>query len=189
VTPAYLEVLRQRLAPDTLIRLCATLYTSTRKGYRPVLPAPSTLFPGLVSSLDAPLRHAQRDQDVGLCSHLAAVKPAEQSEFLALYLVDPADAQLWVRLPRWQRPIRKGDKTDRAIWKFFIMQRLNMEAHAHGHVITLKAQGYQLQQMGGVLYGLADANRLAAVLSSYGAMLHAGEAVGDTHRPPWADIP
>jgi len=143
------------------------------------------LFPGLVSSLDAPLRHAKLDQDVGLCTQLAALKPADQSEFLALYLVDPADAQLWARVPRWQRPIRKGDKTDRAIWKFFIMQRLNMESHAKGYRFDLKAQGYQLMQMGGVLYGLADANRLAAVLSSYGAMLHAGEDLGDTKRPPW----
>jgi hypothetical protein len=171
-----------------MIRILSNAHTARRQGRRPKFPAASLVFPGLSSALDARLHEVHRDQDVGCCTQLAALKSTDQSEFLVLYLVDPADAQLWAKLPRWQRPIRKGDKTDQAIWKFFIMQRLNMEAHANGYPYPLKAQGYQLQQMGGVLYGLKDANRLAAVLSSYGAMLHAGEDVGDTTRPPWQSL-
>jgi hypothetical protein len=118
---------------------------------------------------------------------LAALKIVEQRDFFELYLRDPADARHWASLPRWKRPIRKGDKTDQHIWKFFIMQRLNMEMHADGHAFALKDQGYQLQQMAGVLRYIADNERFAAVLTTYGEMLHAGEELGNTARKPWEE--
>jgi hypothetical protein len=180
--PGYVAVLRANgEAADRLLR-------NYYKG-AVAFPAPSRVFPGLIESLDGRLRREQRDKDVTLCMALAALPMGDQREFLELYLRDPIDARHWASLPRWKRPIRKGDTTDQHIWSFFIMQRLNMEMHADGHAFALKDQGYQLQQMGGTLRKIADIARFAAVLETYGEMLHAGDAMGNTARKPWEERP
>jgi hypothetical protein len=154
------------------------------RGQLPCL-APSGVFQGIDPAIDGILMRVGRDKDVTLGLTLARLPASEQREFLDLYLVDSADAQHWARLPRWKRPIRKGDKTDQAIWKFFIMQRLNMESHAAGHVFSLKAQGYQLMQMAGCVRYIADNARFSLFLSIFGDMLHRGEDLGDVQHAPW----
>lgn len=151
-------------------------------------PPPSVLFPGLDPRFNDRLRQAARDKDVPLGRALAAIPKDHQHEFLDLYLADPVDARRWASLPLWQRPIRHGGPDDRLIWKFFIMQQLNMQqAASDAPPWALASQGAQLPQMFGVLSGLSlsGLHRLCDVLSSYGWMLQHGQDVGDVVTPPW----
>jgi hypothetical protein len=116
---------------------------------------------------------------------------SQQREFLDLYLIDPVDATRWAALPRWKRPIRKGDPDDVLIWKFFIMYRLNMEqAASDAAPWPLPSQGAQLNQLFGGFYRLtlAGVRRLALVMTTYGTMLQDGVPLGDVVHPPWAEI-
>jgi len=151
-------------------------------------PHPSKVFAGLDPALDHRLIREARDKDVALCQALAELPDADQREFLELHLKDPADADRWARLPKWQRPIRRGDPDDQRIWKFFTMQRLNMEQAARDDPPwALASQGMQLPQMFGVLRDLsADGLRkLCTVMSTYGLMLGHREEVGNVIRKPW----
>lgn len=154
---------------------------------RGAFPPPSSVFPGLCSNIDSRLIAAGRDKDVAFCRTLAQVPSQEQREYLELALIDPADAARWAALPPYQRPIRKGDPDDIAIWKFFTMQRLNMKLAASGRAWELSSQGAQLPQMFGVLFSLTPAGlqKLVVVMSGYGSALHAGRSVGDVLKKPW----
>ena len=151
-------------------------------------PRPSAIFTGLDDRLDDRLIREHRDKNVVLCRALATVPKPQQRDFLELYLVDPADAQHWLSLPRWQRPIRKGDPDDVLIWKFFIMQRLNMEQAAReAPPWEMASQGAQLPQMFGAIRDMtmAGVQKLCLVMSTYGVMLQHREDVGDVVHPPW----
>ena len=118
------------------------------------------------------------------------VPPDDQREFLELFIIDPADARHWAALPRWKRPIRKGDADDVAIWKFFIMQRLNMEqAAAEAPPIPMPSQGAQLPQMFGALTQLSPAGlqKLCTVMTAFGVMLQHCRNVGNVSKKPWEE--
>jgi len=150
-------------------------------------PPPSRLFVGLHPSLDARLIREKRDKDVSLCQAVAAVAADDQRDFLELFLVDPADARHWAALPRWKRPIRKGDADDIAVWKFFTMQRLNMEQAATGTPWALASQGAQLPQMFGAVarLSLAGVQKLVAVMNGFGLVLQQGRDPGNVMKKPW----
>lgn len=153
-------------------------------------PLPSHLFVGLDAALDARLKREHHDKDVVLCRSLAALPTGDQREFLDLYLSDPADAHHWAALPKWKRPLRKGDKDDIQIWKFFTMQRLNMEQAARdAPPWSMDSQGAQLPQMFGVLRTLSldGLRKLVAVMSTFGVMLQEHRDIGDTVTKPWVD--
>jgi hypothetical protein len=154
---------------------------------RSAYPPPSFVFPGLNSSLDTRLITVERDKDVLFCRLLAALPADEQREYLELALVDPADAARWAALPAYQRPIRKGDPDDIAIWKFFTMQRLNMNLAASGRPWDLASQGAQLPQMFGVIARLTPAGlqKLVLVMNGYGYALQAGRPLGNVLKKPW----
>jgi hypothetical protein len=152
------------------------------------LPLPSAIFPGLSPRLNDRLVREQRDKDIALCRAVAAVPDQDQREFLELYLVDPADAQRWHALPRWQRQIRRGNKDDQQIWKFFTMQRLNMEQAARdAPPWSMASQGAQLPQMFGTILNLSPEGirKLALLMSAYGTALHKGDDLGNVTIPPW----
>jgi hypothetical protein len=157
-----------------------------RWGKHKAFPSASRLFASIDAGLDESLRRHGLDRDIAFCAELAARSPAEQPEFLSLYLADPADARYWASLPRWKRPIRKGDKTDQYIWKWFVQQRLLMDSLASGRAIDWKAQGFQLTVMAGALRYITDIQRFSLFLSIFGDMLQAGENLGNVVRPPWA---
>ena len=154
------------------------------------LPRPSHVFIGLDAGFDDRLIREHRDKDVELCRAMAALSKGDQREFFELYCIDPADAQHWAALPRWKRPIRKGDADDVLIWKFFVMQRLNMEQAARDEPPwALASQGAQLPQMFGALARLSPAGlqRLCRVMSTYGDFLQHHRDLGDVVHPPWSD--
>jgi len=151
-------------------------------------PLPSRLFKGIAPALDDRLIRERRDKDVPLCQTLAAIPAIDQREFLELYVRDVVDAQRWAALPRWKRPIRKGDADDIEIWKFFTMQRLNMEqAASDGQPWSMASQGAQLPQMFGAIARLSASGiqKLTIVMSAYGTMLQYGHDVGDVVTKPW----
>ena len=151
-------------------------------------PRPSRVFRGLDAALDQRLIREQRDKDVVLCRAVASVPAVDQREFLELYLHDTADAQHWASLPRWKRPIRKGDADDIEIWKFFTMQRLNMErAATDTPPWPMTSQGAQLPQMFGAIARLSPAgiHKLVTVMNAFGTHLQHGLALGDVVRRPW----
>jgi hypothetical protein len=153
-------------------------------------PPPSRLFRGLDAALDQRLIRENRDKDVVLCQALAAVPVGEQREFLELYLVDPNDARHWAILPRWKRPIRKGDPDDVLIWKFFTMQRLNMEqAASEAPPWSMASQGAQLPQMFGVIYRLSPqgVRTLCLVMNAFGDALQYGRELGNVNTKPWEE--
>jgi hypothetical protein len=155
-----------------------------------VYPKPSTVFLGLEPSLDHRLIRENRDKDVGLCQAVAAVPPGEQREFLELYLVDPNDAKHWAALPRWKRPIRKGDPDDVLVWKFFTMHRLNMEqAAANVPPWSMASQGAQLPQLFGTLMRLSPhgVQKLGLVMNAFGDALQYGRELGNVVKKPWED--
>jgi hypothetical protein len=152
------------------------------------LPPPSRVFPGLSSMLDARLRRDGYDKNVALCRAVAAQPVADQRGFLDLYLENPADAARWVALPDWKRLLRRGDDDDRRVWKFFTMQRLNMERAARDATAwSLASQGTQLLQMFGVLLHLtpAGARKLCDVMLAYAGKLSRELDPGDVTTPPW----
>jgi hypothetical protein len=154
-------------------------------------PLPSRLF-GLDPSLDQRLIRDHRDKNVMLCQTIAVVPTEDQVEFLELYLVDPADAQHWASLPRWKRPIRRKDPDDVLVWKFFIMQRLNMEqAAAEAHPWSMASQGAQLPQMFGMVARMSPAGvkKLVAVMSAFGEALQHGRPLGNVIKAPWDEKP
>ncbi|MBA2305199.1 MAG: hypothetical protein H0W08_21575 [Acidobacteria bacterium] len=152
-------------------------------------PLPSRLFAGLDPHLDDRLKRIERDKDVQLCREVARLPPHEQRAFLELYLVDPLDALHWASLPAWKRPIRKGDKDDIQIWKFFTIERLNMElvAREAPPSWSMASQGAQLKQIYGVLSYLTPVGlqRLCLVMSTFGAMLQNKQDVGEVVKKPW----
>jgi len=152
-------------------------------------PLPSAVFAGLDPALDDRLIRDGRDKDVPLCHAVAAVPTIDQREFYELYLLDPDDARHWAALPRWKRVIRKGDPDDIQIWKFFTMQRLNMEQAASeiSPAWSMASQGAQLPQMFGAIDRLSPAGvrKLCSVMSSYGSTLQDGRPVGDVVTKPW----
>lgn len=150
-------------------------------------PLPSEVFQGLDASLNHRLIRDQRDKDVTLCQAVSAIPADEQREFLELFLVDPVDAQHWATLPRWQRPIRKGNADDVAVWKFFTMQRLNMEQAATGTPWALASQGAQLPQMFGAVarLSLTGVQKLVAVMNGFGLVLQQGRDPGNVMKKPW----
>jgi len=153
-------------------------------------PPPSRLFIGLDSSLDHGLIRDKRDKDVVLCQAVAKIPPVDQREFLELYLVDPIDAKHWASLPRWKRPIRKGDPDDLQIWKFFTMQKLNMEQAAGDFPPwSLASQGAQLPQMFGAIDRLSPYGfkKLCLVMSAFGWALQHGTPLGNTSKKPWEE--
>lgn len=155
-------------------------------------PVPSQLFPGLNAALDQRLIRDGRDKDVALCRVVASVQAIDQREFLELYLIDPKDAQHWAILPPWKRPIRKGDADDIEIWKFFTMQRLNMEqAASDGQPWPMASQGAQLPQMFGAVnrLTLAGLKKLCLVMSTFGTMLQYGRDLGHVTKKPWEERP
>lgn len=156
---------------------------------RSAFPPPSVVFPGLNPNIDARLISVERDKDVAFCRTLAQVPSQEQRDYLELALLDPADATRWASLPPYQRPIRKGDRDDIAIWKFFTMQRLNMNLAATDYAWALPSQGAQLPQMFGVLAWLTPAGlqKLVLVMSAYGSALQAGRPLGNVTKKPWED--
>jgi hypothetical protein len=137
--------------------------------------------------LDRRLIEAERDKDVTFCRTLAQVPRHEQRQYLELALVDPKDAAHWLSLPPYQRPIRKGDKNDDAIWRFFTMQRLNMEMHARGQAWDLRSQGAQLPQMFGMIdrLSMAGIKKLILVMNAYGHALTDGKPLGNVTKKPW----
>jgi hypothetical protein len=146
------------------------------------------VFAGLDPALDQRLIRERRDKDVALCRTIAVLPPTDQREFFELHLKDPNDAQHWAALPKWKRPIRRGDTDDQRIWKFFTMQRLNMEQAARDDPPwSLASQGMQLPQMFGVLRDLSPEGikKLCSVMSMYGLMLGHHEDVGDVVHKPW----
>ncbi len=157
----------------------------------PAFPPPSTVFPGIEAALDHRLIREQRDKDVALCQALAVIPANDQRDFLELYLFDPADARQWAALPAWKRPIRKGDTDDQQIWKFFTMQRLNMEQAASptAPAWAMSSQGAQLPQMFGVLAYLSPAGlkKLCLVMSTYGTALQHGHQLGNVTKKPWEE--
>jgi hypothetical protein len=155
-------------------------------------PLPSQVFAGLDPSLDHGLIRDKRDKDVALCQAVAKIPAADQREFLELYLVDPIDAQHWASLPRWKRPIRKGDPDDIQIWKFFIMQHLNMEQAASDMPPwPMTSQGAQLPQMFGAIDRLSanGLRKLCLVMSTFGWALQHGLPLGSTSKKPWEENP
>jgi hypothetical protein len=153
-------------------------------------PKPSRVFIGLDSGLDHRLIRDERDKDVALGRALAALPAANQQEFYELYLVNPADARHWAKLPPWKRPIRSGDKDDIQIWKFFTMQRLNMEQAAReAPPWSMASQGAQLPQMFGSIAYLTPEGfkRLVLVMNSYGTSLQYGRELGDVVKKPWEE--
>jgi hypothetical protein len=154
---------------------------------RSAYPAPSFVFPGLNPNVDTRLINVERDKDVTFCRLLAQIPSEEQRDYLELALVDPADAAKWASLPSYQRPIRKGDPDDILIWKFFTMQRLNMDLAAEGRPWELRSQGAQLPQMFGTIIRLTPAgvHKLCLVMSGYGSVLHAGRPIGNVMKKPW----
>jgi hypothetical protein len=155
-------------------------------------PVPSRLFPGLTVALDQRLIRDRRDKDVALCRAVAAVPTVDQREFLELYLRDPKDAQHWAGLPRWKRPIRKGDPDDILVWKFFTMQRLNMEqAASEAPPWSLASQGAQLPQMFGTLMRLTPhgVQKLGLVMNAFGDALQYGRDLGNVIKKPWDERP
>jgi hypothetical protein len=152
-------------------------------------PLPSKLFTGLDPALDHRLIRDEHDKDVVLCQAVAAVPAPNQQEFYELYLVDAADARHWAALPRWKRPIRKGDTDDQQIWKFFTIQRLCMEQAANPLAAAwpMTSQGAQLPQTFGTIRYLTPAGlqKLVDVMGSYGNMLQYGRDLGDVTKKPW----
>jgi hypothetical protein len=149
---------------------------------------PSTVFAGLSPALDDRLLRLEKVADVACCQAVAAQPTADQREYLELYLQDPVDAAHWARLPVWQRPLRHGDADDRGIWKFYVMQRLNMEqAASPAPPWPLTSQGAQLPQMFGVISTLTlpGYRKLCAVMTTYGVMLQNGLDVGGLRPRPW----
>jgi len=113
-----------------------------------------------------------------------------QQEFYELYLVDPADARHWAALPRWKRPIRKGDPDDIQIWKFFTIQRLCMEqAAANAAPWPMSSQGAQLPQTFGTIRYLTPGGlqKLVDVMGTYGDMLQYGRDLGNVVKKPWEE--
>ncbi|HZD64219.1 MAG TPA: hypothetical protein VE200_15645 [Xanthobacteraceae bacterium] len=156
----------------------------------PAFPAPSQLFVGLDRGLDHRLIRDHRDKDVTLCQALAAVPTAQQQEFYELYLVDPADARHWAALPRWKRPIRKGNTDDQQIWKFFTIQHLCMEqAASNAPPWAMSSQGAQLSQTFGTIAYLTPEGlkKLVTVMGTYGDMLQYGRDLGDVTKKPWEE--
>jgi len=153
-------------------------------------PLPSRLFHGLDAALDQRLIREKRDKDVRLCQAVAAVSTGDQREFLELYLVDPNDAKHWAAIPRWKRPIRKGDPDDVLIWKFFTMQRLNMEqAASDAPPWSMASQGAQLPQMFGAIYRLSPqgVRKLCLVMNTFGDALQYGRGLGNVNTKPWEE--
>ncbi len=182
--PGLAEALTAALSDAERLRLFGNFYRN--KSCR--LPRPSQLFSGIDAALDQRLIREHRDKDVTLCQALAKIAAADQRDFLELYLVDPADAQHWATLPTWKRPIRKGDDDDQQIWKFFTMQRLNMEQAARdAPPWSLASQGAQLPQMFGALVRLSPAGlqKLVAVMNTYGVLLQHGRELGNVTKKPW----
>lgn len=182
--PGFLDALKASLPEAECIRLLCNFYKSKHARF----PRPSVIFDGLEASLDDRLIRERRDKDVMLCRALATRPKADQREFLELYLIDPVDAWRWSMLPAWQRPIRKGDADDVLIWKFFTMQRLNMEqAASDAPPWPLASQGAQLQQLFGTLNRLSPAGvkRLCLVMSIYGVLLQSHRDVGDVVHAPF----
>jgi hypothetical protein len=145
------------------------------------------VFPGLDPALDQRLIRDGRDKDVALCQVLATIAADDQRQFLDLFLIDPADARHWVSLPRWQRPIRKGDADDIAVWKFFTMQRLNMEQAATGRPWPMVSQCAQLPQMFGVVAQLSmvGVQKLVAVMNAFALVIQQGRDPGNVIKKPW----
>ena len=183
--PGYWLAIASALPPDEAARLARNFDKANGVSFPPA----SRVFPGLDAGLDTRLARVELDKDAAFCAELAAMPTAQQRDFLELYLVDPVDARHWATLPAWKRPIRRGDSSDQYIWKFFIQQRLNMEALARGQAIDLKAQGYQWKQMAGCLLYITDWRRFALVMSIFASMLHSGQDVGDVINPPWLAAP
>jgi ribosomal protein L37AE/L43A len=180
--PAYAEAVARALAdPDSRYFVNITVH-----GLGKPL-APSRVFPGLNETLDARLIREGHARDVPLCNAVAAVKPEEQREFYERYLKDPAEAQRWASLPRWQRPIMAGDPQDRLIWIFFDLQRSLMEAAGSEKALPIVTIANTLSHLGGHLEIITERRRLGAVLTIYAAMLSQGEDVGDPTRRPWVD--
>lgn len=151
-------------------------------------PLPSRLFCGLDAALDQRLIREKRDKDIALCQAVAVVPVGEQREFLELYLADPNDAKHWAALPRWKRPIRKGDPDDILVWKFFTMQRLNMEqAAANAPPWSMASQGAQLPQLFGTLMRLSPqgVQKLGLVMNAFGDALQYGRDLGNVMKKPW----
>jgi hypothetical protein len=95
-------------------------------------------------------------------------------------------------LPQWKQFLREGNDDDRQIWKFFVMQRLNMEQAAReAPPWSMASQGGQLPQMFGAIarLSLEGVKRLCQVMSTYGVMLLNGQDVGDVVHPPWSGLP
>jgi len=181
--PGYAEALKAA-GLDRVLALVGQMWPNA-----PAFPPPSQIFPGLSSTVDGVLIREGHDKNVTLCRVLAVLSPSEQWDYLHLYLKDPEDARHWASLPRWKRPIRKGDKIDQHIWSFFRQYFINIKSHANGHTVNLKAQGTQLKAMAGSLYYVTDPPRLASVLSSFGDLLQRGEDPGDVTTKPWESKP
>lgn len=184
--PGFLDVVSVALPEPEL----TTFLRNVRRNhshYR--LPLSSRLFPGLDPKLDDRLHREGHEKDLTLCRALAALPTSDQREFLELYLKDPADARRWAALPRWKRPLRKGDDDDQLIWAFFIMQRLNMEQAAReAPPWAMASQGAQLPQMFGAVnrLTLGGVKKLCLVMSTYGVMLQNANVIGDVVKKPWA---
>jgi hypothetical protein len=185
----FADVLIAALSEPECIRVFANFYKNRTARF----PPPSKLFPGLDARLDARLIRDHRNKDVALGQALAAIPANDQRDFLELYLVDPADAHHWAALPAWKRPIRKGDADDQQIWKFFTMQRLNMEQAASpvAPAWAMSSQGAQLPQMFGVIAYLSPAGlkKLCLVMSMYGTALQHDQALGNVTKKPWEERP
>lgn len=149
------------------------------------------MFPGLDPALDQRLIRDQRDKDVPLCQAVAAIPAINQQEFYELHLIDPADARHWASLPRWKRPIRKGDQDDQQIWKFFTIDRLAMEraSRPQTQLWSMASQGANLGQKFGTIRYLTPAGlrKLVDVMSTYGDMLQHGRDLGDVTKKPWEE--
>jgi len=186
--PGLADVLTALAEPDPL-RLFANFYKNRTCRF----PPPSQLFPGVDPAFDHRLIRDHRDKDVVLCRALAVLPPVNQQQFYELYLVDPVDARHWAALPRWKRPIRKGDTDDQQIWKFFTISRLAIERAARDVIPawSMRSQGAQLPQTFGTIRYLTPAGlqKLVDVMSTYGEMLQYGRDLGDVTKKPWDERP
>jgi len=178
---------------EFLIRVVRT----NRVGGKIRYPLPSEIFPTLQPGIDTWLLKHGHDKDPSLCERIAGLGRMDQAEFCRLYLEDPQDAEYWSTLPRWKRPIRRGDASDRIIWKIFVVTRTQLENYLMGGSTNRKLLGMTLNQQAGMLEELYKLStrmkvdgiaRLNTVMRGFSAVMESGDELGDPAHAPFPDV-
>jgi len=177
---------------EFLIRASAT------PAQRPLrYPLPSELFPTIQPGIDTWLIKHGHNKNLPLCEKIAGLPRMEQFDFCKLYLENPQDADYWASLPKWKRPIRRGDQIDRLIWKYFAVTRLQLENYLIGGQTSRKLQGMTLNQLAGILESLQRVSasvkvdgmtRLLTVMRGYAYVMESGDDLGDPAKAPFPDV-